>query len=116
MALSPSMDSPGSMGPQLPSNMDLGIRNDLQLRGFRPWSGAELQLGFQYIADWSSNRYSDGNGAVTHGGWGVTFQYVQDLLGGNNKLAFQYGKGGGTGFGTLSRFYYPDFSLNLDSS
>jgi maltoporin len=36
---------------------------------------------------------------------------VQQLLGGDNKLAFQYGKGGGTGFGTLSRFYYPDFSL-----
>jgi len=36
---------------------------------------------------------------------------VQQLLGGDNRLAFQYGKGGGTGFGTLSRFYYPDFSL-----
>ena len=27
---------------------------------------------------------------------------------------FQYGRGGGTGFGTLARFYYPDFSLRHD--
>ena len=38
---------------------------------------------------------------------------MQDVLGGDNKLVFQYGKGGGTGFGTLARFYYPDFSLGL---
>jgi maltoporin len=36
---------------------------------------------------------------------------VQEVLGGDNKLVFQYGKGGGTGFGTLARFYYPDFSI-----
>jgi len=39
---------------------------------------------------------------------------LAQLLGGDNKLAFQYGKGGGTGFGTLGRFYYPDFSLKHD--
>jgi maltoporin len=100
----------GSMGPQLPMQIDLGIRTDLQVRGFKPWEGGELQLGFQYIADYSNDKDTNGN-SETHGGWGVTFQYVQDLLGGNNKLALQYGKGGGTGFGTLSRFYYPDFSL-----
>jgi maltoporin len=38
------------------------------------------------------------------------------VLGGNNALVFQYGVGGGTGFGTLARFYYPDFSLSQDSS
>lgn len=94
--------------PFLPEVIDLGIRNDFQIRGFRPWTGADLQLGFQHILDWSNDKDSEG---VTHGGWGVTFRYVQQLLGGDNKLVFQYGKGGGTGFGTLSRFYYPDFSL-----
>jgi len=55
-------------------------------------------------------------GSVTHGGWGVTGQFVQKVLGGDNKLALQFGKGGGTGFGTLSRFYYPDFSLYFSPS
>jgi len=41
---------------------------------------------------------------------------VQKLLGGDNKLAVQYGRGGGTGFGTLARFYYPDFSVTHDLS
>ena len=30
------------------------------------------------------------------------------------RLVFQYGKGAGTGFGTLARYYYPDFSLYND--
>ena len=93
--------------PQLPSQTDFGVRSDLQLRGIRPYQSGELQLGFQYIANYS-------NDPATHGGWGVTVQFVQKLLGGDNKLAFQYGKGGGTGFGTLARFYYPDFSLRHD--
>ncbi|HZL16763.1 MAG TPA: carbohydrate porin [Polyangia bacterium] len=95
--------------PQLPSQTDFGIRNDLQLRGIRPYQSGELQLGFQYIANYS-------NDPATSGGWGVTVQFVQGLLGGDNKLAFQYGKGGGTGFGSLARFYYPDFSLRHDSN
>jgi maltoporin len=95
--------------PQLPSRTDFGLRNDLQLRGLKPIDGMELQFGFQYIANVSNNP-------ATHGGWGVTVQWVQNLLGGDNKLAFQYGKGGGTGFGTLARFYYPDFSLRHDPS
>src|SRR5206468_9858699 len=89
----------GAMSPSLPLQVDFGVRNDLQLRGVRLWRNAELQLGFQYIANYSSNPAS-------HGGWGVTVQFVQTLLGGKNKLAFQYGRGGGTGFGTLARFYY----------
>jgi maltoporin len=99
--------------PPLPSQIDLGIRNDLQLRGIRPYKGGEFQVGFQYIADFSNDK-NVVNGVATsntHGGWGATLQHVQDVLGGNNKLAIQYGKGGGTGFGTLARFYYPDFSL-----
>ena len=91
--------------PQLPAQTDFGVRNDLQLRGLRPWETGELQLGFQYIADYSNHM------SVTHGGWGGTLQFVQLVLGGDNKLAVQYGQGAGTGFGTLSRFYYPDFSL-----
>jgi maltoporin len=96
--------------PPLPLQVDFGLRNDVQLRGIRPYEGGEFQIGFQYIADYSNNQDANGD-AVTHSGWGVTLQHVQQLLGGDNKLAFQYGKGGGTGFGTLSRFYYPDFSL-----
>ena len=41
---------------------------------------------------------------------------MQQFLGGDNHLAVQYGRGGGTGFGTLARFYYPDFSINHDLS
>jgi maltoporin len=85
------------------------LRSDVQLRGIRPWETGELQLGFQYIANFSSDP-------ATHSGWGVTVQFVQRVLGGDNKLAFQYGRGGGTGFGTLARFYYPDFSVRHDPS
>jgi maltoporin len=95
--------------PSLPKQSDFGVRNDLQLRGIRPWRSGELQLGFQVIANYS-------NDPVTHGGWGATIQFVQQVLGGDNKLAVQYGRGGGTGFGTLARFYYPDFSLRHDLS
>jgi len=102
--------------PYLPQRYALGIRHDIQIRGFRPYESGELQLGFQYIMDWSSETNDIGDPAVTHGGWGVTLRHVQELLGGDNKLVFQYGKGGGTGFGTLARFYYPDFSLNQDLS
>jgi maltoporin len=102
--------SPDASSPPLPLQVDFGFRNDLQLRGIRPYPSGEFQIGFQYIADYSNNKDANGD-AVTHGGWGLTIQHVQQLLGGENKLAFQYGKGGGTGFGTLSRFYYPDFSL-----
>jgi maltoporin len=95
--------------PPFPLLSDFGFRNDLQLRGIRLWPGGELQIGGQYIADFSSNP-------ATYSGWGVTVQVVQKLLGGDNKLALQYGRGGGTGFGTLSRFYYPDFSLYFGPS
>jgi len=99
-----------STTPLLPLINDFGFRNDIQLRGIKPYESGELQLGFQYIADFSNHP------GVTSSGWGVTAQFVQQLLGGNNKLALQYGKGGGTGFGTLARFYYPDFSLYFSPS
>ncbi len=100
--------------PQLPSQFDLGFRNDIQLRGIKFWESGEFQLGFQYIVDDSATRYDPNTGAAsnpTRGGWGATLQFVQKVLGGDNKLVGQFGKGAGTGFGTLSRFYYPDFSL-----
>jgi maltoporin len=58
-----------------------------------------------------SNDFDMNGNSITHGGWGATLQFVQKVLGGDNKLAIQYGRGGGTGFGTLARFYYPDFSV-----
>jgi maltoporin len=115
-----AVDGEPNGSPQLPMQVDFGVRNDLQLRGIRPYASGELQVGFQYIADFSNTKDANGmarlpsGASVTHGGWGVTIQHVQKLLGGDNKLAFQYGKGGGTGFGTLGRFYYPDFSLYHD--
>ncbi|HVV52855.1 MAG TPA: carbohydrate porin [Polyangia bacterium] len=106
----PATNVPGT-NPQLPPQFDFGVRNDVQLRGIRPWEGGELQLGFQYIADDSNDMPGT---PATHSGWGATLQFVQQVLGGDNKLALQYGKGAGTGFGTLARFYYPDFALNVD--
>jgi len=101
--------SQGANSPSLPLQIDFGVRNDLQLRGIRPWASGEFQVGVQYIANYSNNP-------ATHGGWGATIQFVQRVLGGDNKLAVQYGRGGGTGFGTLARFYYPDFSVRHDLS
>jgi maltoporin len=102
-------------GAQLPMQFDLGIRNDIQLRGIRFYEGGEFQIGFQYIQNWTHQDIDSGN-TNTHSGWGITLQHVQDVLGGTNKIALQYGKGGGTGFGTLSRFYYPDFSIYWGAS
>jgi maltoporin len=95
---------PQDFAPPLAMQSDFGLRNDLQLRGIKFWDSGEFQLGFQYIANYSNNP-------ATSGGWGVTARFVQKLLGGDNKLVFQYGQGAGTGFGTLARYYYPDFSL-----
>jgi maltoporin len=116
-----------SSDPSLPLPVDFGVRADLQVRGIKLWPGGEIQIGLQGIADYSNHPRLDTNGdpmrdasgnveTVTHSGWGATVQWVQQVLGGDNKLALQYGKGGGTGFGTLSRFYYPDFSLYFDPS
>jgi maltoporin len=97
--------------PLLPAQVDFGLRNDLQLRGIKLYEGGELQVGAQYIADYSNHPDPNTGVSVTHGGYGFTARWVHKLLGGDNKLVAQYGKGGGTGFGTLARFYYPDFSL-----
>src|SRR5450432_190587 len=34
--------------PQLPLREDFGVRNDLQLRGIKPYSSGEFQVGFQF--------------------------------------------------------------------
>jgi len=116
-----AVDGQPNGSPQLPARVELGFRGDIQLRGIKFWESGEFQAGVQFIADWSGETNPedlDGNGnprpVVTHGGWGGTVRYVQQVLGGDNKFVVQYGKGGGTGFGTLSRFYYPDFSLHWD--
>ena len=96
---------PQDASPPLAPLTDFGVRNDLQLRGIKFWESGEFQLGFQYIANYSNNP-------ATSGGWGVTFRFVQKVLGGDNKFVVQYGRGAGTGFGTLARYYYPDFSLS----
>lgn len=111
-----AMDGQPNGNPYLPQRYALGVRNDFQIRGFKPWEGGELQLGFQYIWNLSSDTNDGGDAAKTAGGWGVTGRWVQQVLGGNNTFAVQYGRGGGTGFGTLARFYYPDFSLNQETS
>jgi len=102
--------------PPLPAQFDFGARADVQLRGVKAWTGSEFQLGFQYIFDFSNDH--DANGAsITHSGWGGTLQYIQKFpLAIENKFAAQYGSGGGTGFGTLARFYYPDFSVTHQTS
>jgi maltoporin len=102
--------SAGANAPALPSQIDFGVRNDLQLRGIKFWESGEFRLGLQGIVDYSDHKDETGK-SVTHSGWGGTVQYVQELLGGDNKLTLQYGRAGGTGFGTLARFYYPDFSV-----
>jgi len=104
-----AVDGQPSGLPQVPSQIDLGIRHDLQLRGLT-LGQTEFQVGFQLINDWSNDKDVNGN-SNTHGGWGVTGRWIHKFLGGDNKLVVQYGRGGGTGFGTLARFYYPDFSI-----
>jgi maltoporin len=109
-----AVDGQPNGSPQLPPQPELGFRGDVQLRGIKIGESHELQFGAQVIFDWSAEKDMDGKTISTHGGWGGTARWIWQLLGGDNKLAVQYGKGGGTGFGTLSRFYYPDFSLHWD--
>jgi len=98
-----AVDGQPSGLPQVPSQIDLGIRHDLQLRGLTVGQ-AEFQLGVQVINDWSNDKNEVTGESNTHGGWGVTGRWIQKFWGGDNKLVAQYGRGGGTGFGTLARF------------
>jgi len=82
----------GPPAPALPSRADIGIRNDIQLRGLELYPGGELQFGLDVVLDDSDNP-------DRHSGWGLTVRHVQQALGGNNKLAVQYGQGAGVDFG-----------------
>jgi maltoporin len=105
-----AVDGQPAGSPQAPFQYDLGVRNDLQLRGIKFWQSGEFQIGAQYIADVSNDK--DVNGvSQTHGGWGATLRLLQHWRTVDLTVVGQYGRGGGTGFGTLARFYYPDFSL-----
>jgi maltoporin len=81
-------------------------RHDLQLSGVHSNPGGELQLGLSYIPARAPIEGANGVMQETHSGWSITAQHIQtNLLGGKNKLAFQYGVGPGTGLsytGTLT--------------
>ena len=48
----------GSTDPLLPAQVDFGVRNDLQLRGIKPWESGEFQIGGEYIVDYSYHPVS----------------------------------------------------------
>ncbi|TBU74856.1 maltoporin [Pseudomonas daroniae] len=69
-------------------------RHDFNVGGFTPNPGGEIEVGVSYIDKPDSDD--------AHSGWAVTGQHVQKNflgLGGDNKLALQYGEGPGTGLG-----------------
>lgn len=75
-------------------------RHDLQLSGVHPNPNGELQFGLSYIPQRAPVIGASGTLEDAHSGWSVTVQHIQtNLLGGKNKLAFQYGVGPGTGLG-----------------
>lgn len=68
-------------------------RHDLQLAGIPSNRNGQLRLGFSYI-DKPSRL------PTAHSGWSVTVQHQQqEVLGGDNRLALQYGRGPGIGLG-----------------
>ena len=69
-------------------------RHDFNVAGFKTNPGGELEFGLSYIDKPDS---TDANS-----GWALTAQHVQnDFLGGKNKFALQYGRGPGTGLGSV---------------
>lgn len=75
---------------------DFATRHDFQVRGIKANVNGELEFGLSVIPD--AHKGGDA-------GWSVTMQHRQSNLfteGGWNKLALQYGKGPGTGIGTIS--------------
>lgn len=78
-------------------------RHDFNVGGFTSNAGGELELGLSYLDKPSRSG--------AHNGWAVTVQHVQKaFLGGQNKLALQYGEGPGTGLG-----YSGDTYLDRDN-
>ena len=69
-------------------------RHDFNVGGFQPNPGGEVEVGVSYLDKPSREN--------ANSGWAVTAQHVQENflgLGGDNKLALQYGQGPGTGLG-----------------
>jgi maltoporin len=84
-------DPPVAPDPGAPQS-DIGIRNDIQLRGIPLHEGGKLNVGATIIVDASDND-------DTHHGFTGHLTYVAALLGGENKLVAQYGIGPGADLG-----------------
>jgi maltoporin len=85
--------SAGPPAPALPARTDIAIRNDLRLYGIPVHKDGELVLGVSAIADVSDN-------VNTESGFSGTVMHVfNGIMGGGNKLSFQYGMGPGIGLG-----------------
>lgn len=68
-------------------------RHDLQLAGIHSNRQGQLQLGLSYVDKPSGLTEA-------HSGWSLTLQHQQQaVLGGQNRLALQYGQGPGVGLG-----------------
>ena len=104
--------APGSdaTAPPLPIQSTSAFATICSCVASGPGRVASSRSGSRSSRDFSNDIDATGKRSPTAAG-ASTVQYVQQLLGGDNRLALQYGRGGGTGFGTLARFYYPDFSL-----
>lgn len=71
---------------------DAVTRHDFNVAGFNTNLGGQLEFGLSYL-DKPQRSHA-------HSGWAITAQHVQrEFLGGQNKLAVQYGEGSGTGLG-----------------
>jgi maltoporin len=75
-------------GPPPPGPRQIGVRNDIQLRGIPLHPGGTLELGANLIADAS-------DGDDTNHGFAAHVRYVLAILGGENKLIAQFGMGPG---------------------
>jgi maltoporin len=71
-----------------PPAQEIGVRNDLQLRGIPLHPGGSLELGANIIVDASDSD-------ATNHGFAAHVRYVLKALGGENKLIVQYGMGPG---------------------
>ena len=83
-----AVDDPPEGTPPVSPRTDMGIRNDIQLRGIPLHEGGSLNVGANVIIDASDNDN-------TNHGFAAHIQYVAALLGGENKLVLQYGMGPG---------------------
>jgi maltoporin len=71
-----------------PPAQEIGVRNDVQLRGIPLHPGGTLELGANIIVDASDSD-------ATNHGFAGHVRYVLKALGGENKLIVQYGMGPG---------------------